>query len=150
MNKRDTGMHILQLGAVAMIGETEIILLLAGIFLVLALVALFMFASIFGPWLQAFLAGVPLSLLQVVGMRLRRTDVRTVVRALIMATQAGTPVPSIEMERAYLQGVDLEKITLAFIQADRDGKKVAFQEIVEAEMENRLQEKLGIRNEGRY
>jgi uncharacterized protein YqfA (UPF0365 family) len=61
-----------------------------------------------------------------------------------MATQAGTPVPSREMESAHLQGGDVEKATLAFIQANREGKKVTFQEIVEAEMEGRLKDKLGM------
>ena len=60
-----------------------------------------------------------------------------------MATQAGVPVPSIEMERAYLQGVDLEKVTLALIHANREGKEFTFQKLVEADLENRLHEKLG-------
>jgi uncharacterized protein YqfA (UPF0365 family) len=126
-----------------MIDKIVFVLLFAGVIMILFLVALVMFARIFGPWLQAFLAGVHVSLLQIVGMRFRRTDVRAVVRALIMATQARTPVPCIEMEQAYLQGVDVEKATLAFIQANRDGKQVTFQEIVEAEMDGRLKEKLG-------
>lgn len=140
----------MNLGAVVFFGRTVFVAVLVGIFLLLALIAIFMLASMFAPWLQAFTAGVPLSIFQVVGMRLRRTDVRAVVRALVMATQAGVSVPCVEMERAYLQGVDLEKITLALIQANRGGKKVAFQELVEADLENRLQEELGMRDEGRY
>lgn len=130
--------------------ESVVFLVIAGIFLFFALSALFTMAKIFTPWLQAFLAGVPISVIQIVGMRLRKVDVRVVVRSLIMATQAGVPVPSIEMERAYLQGVDLEKLTLALIHADREGKKVSFQELVEADLENRLHEKLGIREGGRF
>ncbi len=122
--------------------KTLIFVVLAGILLLVALIPVFILASVLGPWLQAFMAGVPLSLLQILGMRLRRTNVRSVVQALIMATQAGVPVPCVEMERAYLQGADLDKVTLALIQTHRSGKSVPFQELVEADLENRLQAKL--------
>lgn len=130
--------------------DSVMFLVIAGIFLLFAVSVVVTVGKVFSPWLQAFLAGVPISVMQIVGMRLRKVDVRVVVRSLIMATQAGVPVPSVEMERAYLQGVDLEKITLALIHADREGKKVSFQELVEADLENRLHEKLGIREGGRY
>lgn len=132
------------------IAQTEIVLVVAGVFLVLALAILFMLGKVFTPWIRSYLSGVPLSVFQIIGMRLRKTDVQAVLRALVMAAQAGAPVSSIEMERAYLQGVDLEKITLALIQAKKDGMKVTFQELVEADLENRLQEKLGMKNGGRY
>lgn len=130
--------------------ESVMFLVVAGIFLIFALSVMVTIGKVFTPWLQAFLAGVPISVFQIVGMRLRRVNVRVVVRSLIMATQAGVPVPSTEMESAYLQGVDLEKITLALIHADREGKKVTFQELVEADLEDRLHEKLGIREGGRF
>ena len=130
--------------------ESVIVLVVAGIFLVFAVSMMVTAAKVFSPWLQAFLAGVPISLIQIVGMRLRKVDVRVVVKSLIMATQAGVAVPSIEMERAHLQGVDLEKITLALIHANREGKSITFQELVEADMEDRLHEKLGIRDERRF
>ena len=96
------------------------------------------------------MASAPISVFQIIGMRLRKTNVRVVVRSLIMATQAGVPVPSTEMESAYLQGVDLEKVTLALIHAHREGKTVTFRELVEADLEYRLHEKLGMEEEGRY
>ena len=130
--------------------DTVVFLVMAGIFLVFGLIVLVTIGRVFIPWLQAFMAGVPISVIRIVGMRLRKVDVRVVIRSLIMVTQAGVPVSCTEMERAYLQGVDLEKITLAMIQANREGKKVAFQELVEADLENRLREKLGIRNGGRH
>lgn len=120
------------------------VLAMVGIFLIFALSIVVTVAKVFSPWLQAFMAGVPISAFQIVGMRLRKVDVRVAVRSLIMATQAGVPVPSTEMERAYLQGVDLEKLTLALIHSNREGKNVTFQELVEADLENRLREKLGI------
>ena len=78
----------------------------------------------------------------ILGMRFRRTDVRAVVQALAMACQAGTPLSSREVERAYLQGVDLEKLVLAFIQAKKDDLDLTFEQLVQADLGNRLKEKL--------
>lgn len=100
--------------------EFVMVLVMAGIILIFVIVTA---GKVLTPWLQAFMAGVPISVFQIVGMRLRKVDVRVVVRSLIMATQAGSPVPSVEMEGAYLLGVDLEKLTLDLIHADREGKK---------------------------
>jgi uncharacterized protein YqfA (UPF0365 family) len=123
--------------------QTFLALLPVVIFFIVVLVALFMLARVFAPWIRAYTSGVPLSVLQIIGMRLRKTDVQAVLGALVTATQAGAPVSCADMERAYLQGVDLEKVTLAFIQAKKQGKDIRFQELVEAEMQNRLREKLG-------
>ena len=122
----------------------QIEFVVAGIFLLFVLTIVFTIGKVFTLWLQAFMAGVPISIYQVLGMRFRKVDMRVVVRSLIMATQAGVSVTSSEMESAYLQGVDLEKITLAMIQAKREGLEVTFQDLVEADLENRLHEKLGI------
>ncbi len=126
--------------------QTLIVLLPVVIFGIFVLVALFMLARIFAPWIRAYTSGVPLSVFQIIGMWLRKTDVQAVLGALVTATQAGAPVSCNEMERAYLQGVDLEKVTLAFIQAKKKGKEITFQELVEAELENRLREKLEMRS----
>ena len=47
------------------IAQTEIVSLLVGIFLVLALVVLYMLGTVFVPWIRAFTSGVPLSVLQI-------------------------------------------------------------------------------------
>lgn len=49
---------------------------------------------------------------------------------------------SVELERAYLQGVNIEKVALAFIDTQKDGKKVLFQDTVDAELHQLLEEKL--------
>ena len=108
-----------------------------------ALLILLLFASTMAPWLQAVLSGAPVSVFSIIGMRLRRIPVRTVLRFLIMARQAGVSISCLEMESAYLQGVDLEKVTLAMIHAEREGKDMQFRELVEADLEDRLTEKLG-------
>ena len=106
------------------------------------LIALVFLAKIGAPWLQAFTSGVPISIIEIVGMTFRKTDVKAVLRALVMASQAGTPLSRTEVERAYLQGVDLDKVTLAFIRARKENLGLTFKEITEADMADRLSEKL--------
>ena len=84
------------------------------------------------------MSGAQVRVLDLIGMRMRGTDFKAVVRALIMARQGGAVVYPAEMEKAWVQGVDLEKITLAFIQAKKGTMDVTFQEIVDAELDDRL------------
>lgn len=123
-------------------GDTILIIVVGGLMLLTFLIALLLFVGVFNYWLQAFLTGVRLSSLDILGMRLRRTNVQAVVRQLIMARQAGAEVSPREMEAAYHQGVDLEKVTLAHIQATKDRLEFRFQNLVDAELQGRLAEKL--------
>jgi len=125
--------------------ETTVLILVALVPLLFFLFAALIFARIFSVWLHALTAGVPVSVIQILGMKFRKTDPRAVVRALVLATHAGAKVPAREMESAYLQGVDLEKVTLAWVKANKEGMDISFQELVEADLEERLAEKLGLR-----
>ena len=122
--------------------EALLVTVVAVVMFLLFLVILVVFATAFLPWMQAYLAGKPIPLISIIGMRLRRVPVKTVVRLLIMAQQAGVDVACEQMERAYLRGVDVEKVTLAMIHAHREGTDVTFEQLVEADLEDRLAEKL--------
>ncbi len=79
---------------------TVLVLIFAVILLVLTAAMFALFASVLVPWLQANLSGARISVLRIVGMRLRRTNVKAVVRALILARQSGVDVSCDELERA--------------------------------------------------
>ncbi|OHB69383.1 MAG: hypothetical protein A2V70_02605 [Planctomycetes bacterium RBG_13_63_9] len=106
------------------------------------------FLSFFSTWIKAFLSGVPVMLVDLIGMRLRQTDVKAVVHALTMAKHGGVTISCAEMEKAWAQHVDLEKVTLAMIRAQKDHLDVTFEELVDAELEDRLAEKLRERGKG--
>ncbi len=89
------------------------------------------------------MSGPPVSVMDILGMRLRRTDVNQIVRTLIMARQAGIALQCQQVEKAYLQGVDLEKVTLAMIEAKKLRQDLTFEDLVDAELAGRLAEKLG-------
>lgn len=109
------------------------------LFMVIVLAVMSWYFSI---WFQAFMSGASISLFEIIGMRLRRTNAKAVVRAVIMAKQGGAAVSCNDMEKAYLQGVNLEKVTLAFIEAKKQGIELTFDELVDAERQDRLAEKL--------
>jgi|GEM_PF-1821441 len=111
-------------------------------FLVIGVLYVLVFAMIFSPWLRAGTSGVPISVLRLIAMKLRRTDVDTVIGALIVAKQGGVAISCEEMENAWNQGVDLEKVTLAMVQAARYDIEVTFEQLVDAEMSDRLAEML--------
>ena len=85
-------------------------------------------------------------MIELVGMKLRQTNVSAVVRALIVAKQSGVTISPADMEAAWIQGVDLEKVTLAMIEAERQKMDLTFQDLVDAELHDRLS---GMLNEDR-
>ena len=106
------------------------------------LLCLAMFMTVGPLWLQSCLSGAPVMILDLIGMKLRRTDAKAVIQAMIVAKQGGVEIPWREMEKAWVQGAHLEKVTLAMIQATNQGLDLTFQDLVEADLEDRLADKL--------
>jgi len=106
--------------------------------LILFVLCVMIYVRFSSTWLRAFMSGTPVSFLDLIGMRLRGTDFKAVVRALIVARQGGVAIAPDEMEKAWIQGVDLEKVTLAVIQATKNNMDVTFEELVDADREDRL------------
>jgi uncharacterized protein YqfA (UPF0365 family) len=112
------------------------------VLLLFFLVMLVFMISLVRPWMQAFLSGTPVSVFDILGMRLRRADVNALLKWLIMARQAGVALSCRQLESAALQGADLEKLTLAMIHAKKQNMEVTFEELVASDLEGRLAEKL--------
>ena len=74
-----------------LIAVSGIFVLLVAISVLVPLLGLILVAKVGAPWLQAFTSGVPLNAVEIIGMRFRKTDVKAVLRALVMARQAGIP-----------------------------------------------------------
>lgn len=72
-------------------------------------------------WFQAFMCRVPISLFEIIKLRLRRVNPTPVVAALIMARQAGLTLSRTDVERAYSQGVDPVGVAHCLIGAHRAG-----------------------------
>lgn len=124
------------------LGPIVAIVILVLIFLATIFAAVLILRAFFAPWLRGYTSGVPVSILELLGMRFRKVDVNAVLGALIMAKQSGINIECSQMERAYLQGCDLSTLTLAMIRAKQEEMEVTFEELIAADMEGRLSDKL--------
>ena len=115
---------------------------MAGVLVGAIIPMLVLFLFVVRPWIRGRLYGVNISLVRIILMRIRRSDVNQVMDCLIMALQSGVSISVDKMEQADAQQVDLRKVTLAMIDSERQGLDLAFDELVEAELGSRLAETL--------
>ena len=115
---------------------------MAGVFVGAIIPMLVLFLFVVRPWIRGRLYGVNISLVRIILMRIRRSDVNQVMDCLIMALQSGVSISVDKMEQADAQQVDLRKVTLAMIESERQGLGLEFDELVEAELGSRLAETL--------
>lgn len=70
-------------------------------------------------WVAALSSGAHVSIMRVIGMRLRRVPPHVVVNARIMAIKAGIDIPIDKMEAHFLAGGNVEAVIRALISADK-------------------------------
>ena len=78
-------------------------------------------------WISALAAGVPVSLIDLIGMRLRNVRPDVVVPALINAHKAGLSLQLSALEAHYLAGGDVIKVVRSLISADKANIPLTFQ-----------------------
>ncbi len=106
----------------------------AAVLLVTALsVALF-----FRHWLRALLSGAPVSLMSLIGMRLRRSNIDAILKARILAAHNGVDAPVGKLEQAYLAGANLEKLVLAAAALKDRGEEISWEDLLKASRAGRL------------
>ena len=115
---------------------------MAGVLVGAIIPMLVLFLFVVRPWIRGRLYGVNISLVRIILMRIRRSDVNQVMDCLIMALQSGVSISVDKMEQANAQQVDLKKVTLAMIESERQGLALEFDELVEAELSSSLADKL--------
>ncbi len=99
--------------------------------IILALIVTF-FAVFFsfvpiGLWISALAANVKISILNLIGMRLRRVSASTIILPLIKATKAGIDVNVNELEAHFLAGGNVNGVVNALIAAHRADIKLPFE-----------------------
>jgi uncharacterized protein YqfA (UPF0365 family) len=80
-------------------------------------VLVFVIGQFLSLYIQALLSNAHVSLLEMVGMRLRKVDVRTIVMSRIRAVKAGLDVPTVALESHYLAGGRVPNVISALIAA---------------------------------
>ena len=105
---------------VAILGEGN--LWVIGGFIIGALVLLVIFGMVLqfvGLWFQALLSNARVGILDLVGMRFRKVNPRSIVLSRIQAVKAGLQVSTNQLETHYLAGGDVRRVVNALIAADR-------------------------------
>ena len=106
--------------------ETEWVLVLgviAGIFILI----FFFWIIPVRLWISALAAGVRVSILSLIGMRLRKVRPEIIVPSLIMAHKAGLPLKMDALEAHYLAGGDVFKVVRSLIAADKANIELSFE-----------------------
>jgi uncharacterized protein YqfA (UPF0365 family) len=93
-----------------------------GLVVFILIVVLAIFALIFqflGLYIRALVSGARVSMLELIGMRLRRVNSNVIVNARIQAMRAGLQVSQAEMESHVLAGGDVQRVIAAMIAANK-------------------------------
>lgn len=102
-------------------------LLIFAIFLALVLVWLFLWIIPVTLWISALAARVSISLISLIGMRLRRVPPPLIVNQLISATKAGLSLNTDALEAHYLAGGNVAAVVNSLIAADKASIELSFE-----------------------
>ncbi|HEV3262651.1 MAG TPA: flotillin-like protein FloA [Gemmataceae bacterium] len=100
----------------------QITLLIGGVIaVILAVIFLLIFFSFLSLWVQCLLTGAQISILDLIGMKLRKVDYAMIVRQKIALVQANVKVSTRELEAHYLSRGNVPKTATAVIAAHKAG-----------------------------
>src|SRR5690625_4827084 len=94
--------------------------------IIIALIVLFTLVPV-ALWISALAAGVKVSLLTLIGMRLRRVVPARVINPLIKAYKAGLDITTNQLESHYLAGGNVDRVVNALIAAHRANISLPFE-----------------------
>jgi len=102
-------------------------------FVILIIVVVFVFLAILlsfipiGLWISAAASGVKVSLIQLIGMRLRKVSPARIIRPQIMATKAGLDLSIDKLEGHFMAGGKIDRVVHALIASQRAGIELGFE-----------------------
>ena len=102
----------------------NVLFILLAIVVVILLSVFFYFLKV---WVRAWMSGAYISLLNLIGMKLRNVAPTLIVDARIRAVKAGLPLSSDQLEAHYLAGGDVINVVQALIAADKANIELTFQ-----------------------
>ncbi|HED53090.1 MAG TPA: UPF0365 family protein, partial [Phycisphaerales bacterium] len=104
-----------QAGTTALGGVNKVLVAVIIIVIIILLVILFVVGQFISLYVRALFAKAPVGILEMVGMRLRKVDIRTVVGSRIRAVRAGVPISTAQLETHILAGGRVSNVVLALI-----------------------------------
>ena len=102
----------------------NVLFILLAIVVVILLSVFFYFLKV---WVRAWMSGAYISLLNLVGMKLRNVAPTLIVDARIRAVKAGLSLSSDQLEAHFLAGGDVINVVQALIAADKANIELSFQ-----------------------
>lgn len=97
------------------------------IVIILAIVIPVLYLVPFRLFIAAWSSGAPVSILELIAMRLRRVPPATIINPLISATKAGLPIRTQDLEAHYLAGGGVGRVVQALISANRAKLELSFE-----------------------
>jgi uncharacterized protein YqfA (UPF0365 family) len=114
------------------VGVVAVVLLV-----VFGVIAFFIAMNFLGVWIQAMSAGVHVSFLRLVAMRLRRVSARVIVESRITAVKAGLEISYDELEAHYLAGGNVVSVVRALIAASKANIVLSFKKATAIDLAGR-------------
>lgn len=109
-----TNMTLAQADPIKMVGIALLVIVL-----LVAFVFLLLFLKFFRLWLQAKLSRADVKFSELIGMWLRKVDIRTIVLSKITAVQAGLTLTTRDLESHFLAGGRVPNVVRALVAANR-------------------------------
>ncbi len=99
----------------------------AAIIFIIAFFTFFYFVPV-GLWITARFSGVAVTIIELIGMRIRKVPPGIIVNSLITAIKAGLTVTTRELETHYMAGGDVQNVIRALISADKANISLSFKQ----------------------
>lgn len=105
--------------------------------IILLLISVFLRFVPVGLWITALFSGVKISIMTLIGMRIRRVRPSNIVNPMIKATKAGIPLTIDKLEAHYLAGGDVNTVVNALIAAQRANINLEFEQAAAIDLAGR-------------
>ncbi len=99
--------------------SNPVVIALIVVAVILAIVVVAVLFQFLALWIQALFSGAKVALWDLIGMRLRKIDPRTIVLSRIRAVKANLDISTAQLETHYLAGGRVPSVITALIAADR-------------------------------
>ncbi len=111
--------------------------IIIALFSILLLIAIIMYFIPVGLWISALASGVPIGILDLFAMRLRKVPPSIIVNAMITAQKAGIPVQRDFLEAHYLAGGNVTRVVNALVSADKANIDLSFKDATAIDLAGR-------------
>lgn len=102
-----------------MLAMSPMVWAFVGLIAVILLIQLLVIQPLLNLYVQARFSGAPVTIFELMGMKLRKADARLIVFSHIRAVRAGLEIPVASIEAHQLAGGDVAKVVNAMIMAHR-------------------------------